>query len=182
MIKKINDLSNTTSEALQKSVKALAILCDLIDTYNYMGQHPTKKEADKLSYDAVKILRYMDIASDYVFEIKKDLMQTQEELEILIDEAKANKTVSIEADQQAVNPVNKDFMQRVYSRIEKALTGSPEFMQMQSKCAEVISSNTALKEYDNLTSEIDAKREELCYMQGFNDALQLVKGADRCGR
>lgn len=62
--------------------------------------------------------------------------------------------------------MNKDFMQYVYTRCEKALTENIEYMALEREG----------KDQD----AIQAKAEGLCYIQGFNDAMQLImKGTGR---
>lgn len=69
--------------------------------------------------------------------------------------------------------MNKDFMQYVYTRIEKALSENAEYMELQSKNVEAML-NHEDKLANNIADEMEAKAEELCYMKGFNDALQLM--------
>lgn len=57
--------------------------------------------------------------------------------------------------------MDKDFMQYVYARIEKALTENKEYMELESN-----------KEAE--PEEIQARAEELCYIQGFNDAIKMI--------
>lgn len=71
--------------------------------------------------------------------------------------------------------MNKDFMQYVYRRTEKALTENKEYMKLQRECAEA-----GKKKLDSLVSDIsdqmECKAEELCYLQGFNDAMAILHG------
>jgi predicted component of viral defense system (DUF524 family) len=69
--------------------------------------------------------------------------------------------------------LDKDFIQYVYARIEKALIGNAEYKELQSKCVEASKGND-INLYENLSVEIEAKAEELCYMQGYKDGLRLV--------
>lgn len=68
--------------------------------------------------------------------------------------------------------MDKDFMQFVYSRIEKALTEDPKYMNLQSKLYELGHENT---EYENTSLELDVRAQELCYIRGFKDALNLLR-------
>ena len=71
--------------------------------------------------------------------------------------------------------MNEDFMQYVYARTEKALTDNAEYMELQSKCAEaghdIMLQN---KEYESLSCKCECKAEELCYLQGYNDAMRMI--------
>jgi|GEM_PF-1724335 len=71
--------------------------------------------------------------------------------------------------------MDNDFMQYVYARIEKALTENVEYVELQSKCAEA-GSDIMLqnKEYEDITCQMEARAEELCYMQGYNDAIRMI--------
>lgn len=64
-------------------------------------------------------------------------------------------------------------MQYVYVRIEKALVENAEYKELQSKCVDAqMDNNHAL--YEDLSVQIECKAEELCYMKGFNDAMQMM--------
>lgn len=67
--------------------------------------------------------------------------------------------------------MDKDFMQYVYARIEQALTENSEYKKLQKKCAELSYED---KEYEDAFSWLDAKAQELCYIQGFKDAMALL--------
>jgi hypothetical protein len=71
--------------------------------------------------------------------------------------------------------MDKDFIQYVCARIEKALTESAEYVKLQSKCAEaghdIMLQN---KEYEYLTALMDTKTQELCYIKGYQDGLALM--------
>lgn len=57
--------------------------------------------------------------------------------------------------------MNKDFLQYAYKRCENALTENDEYM--------------ALERDEAADPEaVQAKAEELCYIKGFNDAIQLI--------
>jgi len=91
MIKQIIDLCNDNSDTNQSADKGLIILGDLLEDYMYAGEEPTKKEADRLSCEAVRILTFIRIAFDYVYDTKKDLKKACEDLDNLLDMAKAQK-------------------------------------------------------------------------------------------
>ena len=77
--------------------------------------------------------------------------------------------------------MDKDFMQYVYARIDKALLENEEYEKLRDDMA-VASKDKESREYDGLSTQIAAKEQELCYIQGFNDAMQLImKGAERNG-
>jgi hypothetical protein len=71
--------------------------------------------------------------------------------------------------------MDKDFMQYVYARCEKALTENDEFMELQKKCADV-GKDKNFNSYEELSYLIRAKTEELCYIRGFMDGLLMGKG------
>lgn len=57
--------------------------------------------------------------------------------------------------------MDKDFMQYVYTRCSKALMEDAEYMELEHS--------------DNPNADIlQAKAEELCYIQGFNDAMRIM--------
>lgn len=103
MIEDIIELDNCNSETLRKSEKALLVLCDLFDRYSYPGEHPTKQEADKLSHETERILEYINIASDYVSEIKNDLKKIGADLDVLFDKVKKKADVSVNYSQSNYN-------------------------------------------------------------------------------
>jgi hypothetical protein len=71
--------------------------------------------------------------------------------------------------------MDKDFIQYVYARIEKALTENAEYMKLQDKLAkaghDIMLQN---REYEDLTCQKEGMSQELCYMQGFNDAMRMI--------
>jgi len=67
--------------------------------------------------------------------------------------------------------MKKDFMQFVYNRIENVLTKNEEYRELQSKCAEL---DYADDEYEAVSYKLEALSQELCYMQGFKDAMKLL--------
>jgi hypothetical protein len=70
--------------------------------------------------------------------------------------------------------MNEDFMQYVYARIEKALSESAEYRELARKCGEVGNDIMLLnKEFENLVCQEEIKSQELCYLQGYNDAIKL---------
>lgn len=71
--------------------------------------------------------------------------------------------------------MNKDFMQYVYVRCDKALMESEEYVELQNKCLEAVKDNND-KLANDISDHMEAKAEELCYLQGFNDAMQLMLG------
>lgn len=69
--------------------------------------------------------------------------------------------------------MDKDFMQYVYARIEKVLSESEKYSELQKKCIDAYKNND-LKLYSELNTESDSISEELCYLQGFRDAINLI--------
>lgn len=79
----IDDLSRLESSVYEiKDMvdKATIILGDLLQDYSFTGDGPTKKEADKMSYEATRIVKFIDIALDYTFEAKTDLQKVISEI------------------------------------------------------------------------------------------------------
>lgn len=74
--------------------------------------------------------------------------------------------------------MSSDFRNYAYARIDKALMGSVEYKKVQDKHGKALEN----KQYDvveSLSDELEARAQELCYVQGFNDAMQLImKGAN----
>lgn len=78
--------------------------------------------------------------------------------------------------------MNEDFKQYVYARIEKALNENEEYMKLAMKCGEV--GNDIMlqnKEFEDLTCQLECIEQELCYMRGFNDAMQLIHSMNSIG-
>lgn len=74
-----------------------------------------------------------------------------------------------------IKGVNSDFMKNVYERIEKALTENEEYMNLQRECVQA--KKDKLDELaDDISDQMEAKSEELCYLQGFNDAIAMFQG------
>lgn len=71
--------------------------------------------------------------------------------------------------------MDKDFMQYVYVRTEKALTKSEEYSKIYDRYSKLSHED---KEYDNVSCELAAKEQELCYIQGFKDAIQIIMGVN----
>lgn len=68
--------------------------------------------------------------------------------------------------------MNKDFIQYVYERCECALTENVEYMEMQSKAVDAENAGDKVL-YLELTDNMGRRAEELCYIKGFQDALNL---------
>lgn len=71
--------------------------------------------------------------------------------------------------------MDKDFMQYVYARIEKALSENAEYMEIARKCGEV--GNDIMrqnKEFEALVCQDECKAQEICYLQGYNDAMRMI--------
>ncbi len=69
--------------------------------------------------------------------------------------------------------MNEDFKQYLIARCEKALTENKDYARLQSDSLLAIE-NKDFGSYAKIAAESEAKVEELCYMQGFNDAMQLI--------
>lgn len=69
--------------------------------------------------------------------------------------------------------MNKEFIDYAFARIEKATDNSTEYQELQNQLIEA-SKNKDIKLYDNLSCQMEAKAEELSYLQGFNDAIQMI--------
>lgn len=69
--------------------------------------------------------------------------------------------------------MDKDFMQYVCTRIEKALTENKEYLELQKKCADASKEND-MNEYENASVEIECKATELSYLQGYTDGMRMI--------
>jgi hypothetical protein len=182
MIKDIIDLDSRNIDMIQDAEKAALLLGDLLQTYSLGGEHPTKEESKKILYDSGKILKFIDIACDYVCEIKRELNRFALDLNILLDKAKQadgqleNIVKAKKIDEQfntvfinmiAASHVNdgktmaSDFKQFVYARCDKALLEDEEFKKIG---------------YDDKVDPevVLAKAETICYEQGFRDAVRML--------
>ena len=65
--------------------------------------------------------------------------------------------------------MNNDFIQYVYKRCETALCEDVEYMGMQSKADVAGDVELHLELLDSMAS----RAEELCYIKGFQDAMNL---------
>lgn len=73
--------------------------------------------------------------------------------------------------------MNEYFMEYVSARCEKALLENPEYMEMEHG---LIPAKNNIKAFSELSCNVQARAEELCYIQGYNDAIRLMlssKGA-----
>lgn len=71
--------------------------------------------------------------------------------------------------------MDKDFDQYVYARIERVLKESDEYMKLQEKLVKAQKNNeNALAE--DLDGKLGVMAEELCYRQGFKDAMAIILG------
>lgn len=69
--------------------------------------------------------------------------------------------------------MDQDFMQYVYARVEKAIIGDTECMELQSKCVEAQhDGNQEL--YDELSKQLNCISEVACYIQGYKDAMRIM--------
>lgn len=69
--------------------------------------------------------------------------------------------------------MDKDFMQYVYRRCERAVLKDEEYKRLQGECIK-ISGKENFKEYEELSCQMETRAEELCYLQGFNDAIRVL--------
>ena len=72
--------------------------------------------------------------------------------------------------------MDKDFLQYVYSRTEKALTDDMEYKVLLGKLADA-GHNIAIhnNDYEDISSQMALMEQKLCYIQGFNDAINILK-------
>lgn len=95
MVKDIIDLECRNNDMMICATNAKLVLGDLFQDYNWVGERPTKEEADKLSIDAERIVTYIMIANDYVCQIKKGLQQTTIDIASLFDKAKKSESKEV---------------------------------------------------------------------------------------
>lgn len=74
--------------------------------------------------------------------------------------------------------MNKDFMEYVYARTEKALTENEEYKNLLIKCVEA-QKNKDTELAREISDQMGAKAEELCYIKGFNDAIALLNSTTK---
>lgn len=68
---------------------------------------------------------------------------------------------------------NKDFMQYVFNRCDAALTQDVKYIEMQTKYVDAVKEeNHELEE--ELTELMEIRATELCYTQGFRDAMAIM--------
>ena len=74
--------------------------------------------------------------------------------------------------------MNEEFMQYIDARIEKILRESKEYMRLQSECVEAMEKNNNELAWD-ISNEMEAMSQRSCYIQGFNDAIQLMMSSKK---
>jgi hypothetical protein len=70
--------------------------------------------------------------------------------------------------------MNEDFMKCVYARCEKAELEDKKYNELADKIIEA-QKNGDRKLEDDLNTELLCRVEELCYIQGWKDAISLMK-------
>lgn len=78
-VKEIN-LSNDIAEAENKVNKAKIILSELYSEYEFNGDEPSKNEAKKIALSSRKIMTFIEIALDYVYDAKIELVKIQDDI------------------------------------------------------------------------------------------------------
>lgn len=73
--------------------------------------------------------------------------------------------------------VNTDFIQYVYKRCETALCEDVKYMGMQSKAVKADEAGDMELRLELLDS-MASRAEELCYIKGFQDAMNLFNKED----
>lgn len=69
--------------------------------------------------------------------------------------------------------INNEFRQYVYERCEVALNENNEYKRLEDELA-VAENEKSIKDICNLAELTQSKAEELCYIKGYLDALQLI--------
>jgi hypothetical protein len=100
MLKEIIDVVDSISETERKAGKALTVLGDLLEDYDFMGEYPTKEEARKYSYEARRIYQFINISFDYVFDVKKELNKAYKSLNNVQDQVKEVNAAPANDDQE----------------------------------------------------------------------------------
>lgn len=67
---------------------------------------------------------------------------------------------------------NNDFIQYVYKRCETALCEDAEYIGMQSKAAKADEVGN-MELYIEILDSMASRAEKLCYIKGFQDAMNL---------
>lgn len=100
MKKEIIDLTDNIDVIKRKAGNALTTLGDLLQDYSFSGEEPTAKEAEKYSWEAGRILRFIDISFDYVCDIKKEINQVCADLNNLHDMVWTSNAAPADDDQE----------------------------------------------------------------------------------
>jgi hypothetical protein len=79
-------LSCKASGAGVSASKAFLVLCDLYETYSFTGDYPSEEQAKVFSREAAKIMGFIEIAIDYVYQTKESIDFVDKELgEMLVE-------------------------------------------------------------------------------------------------
>lgn len=121
MNKAILDLIDNIIITERKADNALTILGDLLQDYSFMKDEPTQREANKYACEAKRIFRFIDISSDYVYDIKEEIRQAYDDLNNLHDlNKKANEAptdggeICKEQINAVINNMNEAELLKVY--------------------------------------------------------------------
>lgn len=68
--------------------------------------------------------------------------------------------------------MNKEFMVYVSARAEKAVMENEEYRRLQNDCVKAMKDNDMVR-YDEISSILDSKAQELCFVKGFIDGLEM---------
>ncbi len=80
LTKREEDLSQDIFEAEMKIIKARVLLNDLLGDYDF-DYEPDKETAQRLSYDAKRVITFIQIINEYIFQIETDMKKAQNRLE-----------------------------------------------------------------------------------------------------
>lgn len=69
--------------------------------------------------------------------------------------------------------MNKDFVQYIGTRCDKSAVNDPEYKRIQKELVEA-QNNNDFDKYSELSVKLEMRVQEICYSQGFCDAMQFV--------
>lgn len=79
----MNDIFKLNCEVSKAEIsagKAFIILCDLFETYSFEGVYPSEEQAKIIGREAGKIMSFIEIAMDYIYQTQEDIRHAVEDL------------------------------------------------------------------------------------------------------
>lgn len=72
--------------------------------------------------------------------------------------------------------MNRDFIQYISNRCDTLAAENPDYKKMQKELGEAEDKND-IERYSELSIQLEILVQQLCYTQGFKDAMQLMLGS-----